>query len=56
MLTPGDWTVRRGHAVLDLIEREIQTAPPNTIIGTHLEPAGAPESFTDVVLDVPVKG
>jgi cation diffusion facilitator family transporter len=51
ILVPGTWTVRRGHALLERIERTIRETLPNTIVGTHLEPSDAPESFDDVILD-----
>lgn len=35
---PGDWTVQRGHDLLDALENEIGLALPNTHILTHLEP------------------
>jgi len=41
VLVPGEWTVQRGHAVADVVERRIATALPNTGVQTHVEPHGA---------------
>ena len=35
---PGDWTVDRGHALLDEIESAITSAVSNLEVTTHLEP------------------
>ncbi|NLU84997.1 cation diffusion facilitator family transporter [Rhodococcus sp. HNM0569] len=35
---PGDWTVRRGHDLLDALEADIRAALSNTTVFTHLEP------------------
>jgi cation diffusion facilitator family transporter len=51
ILVPGDWTVQRGHALLENIERDMRIALPNIVVSTHLEPLEAPESFEDVGLD-----
>ena len=34
ILVPGDWTVQRGHDLLELIERNIRAALPSTKIFT----------------------
>jgi len=51
VLVPGDWTVQRGHTLLENVEREIRAALPNAIVFTHLEPVEDPVSFDDVGLD-----
>jgi cation diffusion facilitator family transporter len=35
---PGDWTVTRGHALLDRLEAELGDALPDVTVSTHLEP------------------
>lgn len=35
---PGDWTVKRGHDLLEEIEAAIRAAVPNSHLTTHLEP------------------
>ena len=42
VIVPADWTVARGHALLERIERDVGAAVPETSVTTHLEPA--PES------------
>ena len=42
VLVPGDWTVERGHAVADDLEKAITTALPDTAVQTHLEPHPTP--------------
>jgi cation diffusion facilitator family transporter len=41
VLVPGDWTVARGHDLLEQIEREIRVALPHASVTTHLEPLTA---------------
>jgi cation diffusion facilitator family transporter len=47
VITPGDWSVRKGHDLLEAIEREIQHAVPLSTVFTHLEPLEDPRSWTD---------
>lgn len=47
VLVPGEWTVQRGHELLEQIETEICRALPNATLDTHLEPLEDPVSFTD---------
>jgi cation diffusion facilitator family transporter len=51
ILVPGDWSVRRGHHLLEQIERDVITALPGTTVFTHLEPIDDPASFADQKLD-----
>jgi cation diffusion facilitator family transporter len=51
VLVPGDWTVQRGHDLLEEIEREIRAAIPGGTVFTHLEPIGDPAAWQDVSLD-----
>jgi cation diffusion facilitator family transporter len=51
VLVPGDWTVRRGHELLEGIELEIRAAIPNVHVLTHLEALEDPASFEDEGLD-----
>jgi cation diffusion facilitator family transporter len=53
VLVPDDWTVKRGHELLDRIEAEIRRAVPNTVVFTHLEPRDDPASWADEKLDRP---
>ena len=47
VLVPGEWTVQRGHELLEQIENEICRVLPNATLDTHLEPLEDPVSFTD---------
>src|SRR3989338_8131452 len=51
ILVPGNWTVHKGHDLLDEIERKICKAISNITVITHLEPAGDPKSLTDISID-----
>jgi cation diffusion facilitator family transporter len=51
VLVPGDWTVYRGHEMLERIEHEIRGVVPNCSVLTHLEPVEDPRSFDDIDLD-----
>ncbi|MCC6146525.1 MAG: cation transporter [Anaerolineaceae bacterium] len=50
VLTPGDWTVHKGHNLLESIEADIRAALPNTIVFTHLEALEDPASWDDIEL------
>ena len=51
VLVPGDWTVQRGHDLLEQIERDIRAAVPSATVFTHLEPIGDPAAWQDISLD-----
>ncbi|MCC7325438.1 MAG: cation transporter [Burkholderiales bacterium] len=51
VLVPGNWTVKRGHDLVERLELEIAAAIPGTTIETHLEPREDPASYEDVALD-----
>ena len=53
VLVPGDWTVKRGHALLERIETDIRRAVPMTLVFTHLEPLDDPVSWDDEKLERP---
>mgnify|MGYP001465321904 CR=1 FL=1 len=51
VLVPGDWTVQRGHDLLERVEADIRAALPAVTVFTHLEPLHDPVSFEDQHLD-----
>lgn len=51
VLVPGDWTVDRGHRLLERIEADIRGALPNATVFTHLESLDDPASWDDIALD-----
>jgi cation diffusion facilitator family transporter len=51
VLVPGNWSVQRGHDLLERIEEEVRAAVPNSTVFTHLEPIEDPASFADVGLE-----
>ena len=51
VLVPGDWTVQRGHDLLEQVERDIRAAVPGATVFTHLEPIGDPAALQDISLD-----
>ncbi len=51
VLVPGEWSVQRGHELLERIEAELRAALPHAAVFTHLEPLEDPSSFADVALD-----
>jgi cation diffusion facilitator family transporter len=51
VLVPGEWPVRRGHALLEEIEQEVRLAIPNATVLTHLEALEDPASWQDEGLD-----
>jgi len=50
VLVPGDWSVQRGHDLLERIEERIRLAVPNSTVFTHLEPLEDPVSWEDIEL------
>lgn len=51
VLVPGEWTVQRGHELLEKIEADFRNAIPGVIVSTHLEPIDDPASWEDIDLD-----
>jgi len=51
VLVPGDWTVQRGHDLLELIEADIRAVVPFSHLTTHLEPIEDPVSLLDETLE-----
>jgi cation diffusion facilitator family transporter len=51
VLVPGDWTVHRGHELLDKIEADIRRVLPDSSIFTHLESLDDPASWDDETFD-----
>jgi len=52
VLVPGEWSVQRGHDLLEQIEREVREAMPGpTTVMTHLEPVEDPVSHEDKDID-----
>lgn len=51
VLVPGDWTVNRGHQLLEGIEAEVRAALPGVTVFTHLESLDDPASWDDIALD-----
>lgn len=53
VLVPGDWSVHRGHQLLERIEADIRDAVQNVTVLTHLESLDDPASWDDIALDRP---
>lgn len=51
ILVPGQWTVQRGHHLLEEVEADIRAAVGGITVFTHLEPLEDPISWEDVQLD-----
>lgn len=51
VLVPGQWTVQRGHELLEHIEADVRGSLPNVSILTHLESLDDPASYDDVALE-----
>ena len=51
VLVPGEWTVQRGHELLERIEADIRQAIPHVTVFTHMEPHDDPASWQDAQLD-----
>lgn len=51
VLVPGDWTVHRGHELLEQIEADIRRVVADSTIFTHLESLDDPASWEDEALE-----
>jgi len=51
VLVPGDWTVQRGHELLEKIEADIRHAVSDAVVFTHLESLDDPASWEDEALE-----
>jgi cation diffusion facilitator family transporter len=51
VLVPGDWTVERGHNLMECMEEDIRRALPNVTVITHLESIHDPASWDDLHSD-----
>ena len=51
VLVPGLWSVKRGHDLLEKIEKDIRDAIDKVTISTHLEPIEDPISHADVSIE-----
>ncbi len=56
VLVPGEWSVLKGHQLLEDIEAAIRHRIPGTRIITHLEPLEDACSFEDIPLDRDASG
>ncbi len=51
VLVPGDWSIQRGHQLLEQIEADIRKEFPAITVFTHIEPISDPVSYDDTKLD-----
>jgi cation diffusion facilitator family transporter len=51
VLVPGDWTVQRGHDLVEQVEHDLRASLQHATVFTHLEPLDDPASFADTTLD-----
>jgi len=51
VLVPGEWTVHRGHELLERIEADVRAALPGATVFTHLESLDDPAAWDDTGLD-----
>ncbi|MCJ7716892.1 MAG: cation diffusion facilitator family transporter [Anaerolineales bacterium] len=54
VLVPGEWTIQRGHDLLEKIELDLRRVLPNINTFTHLESLNDPASWEDTDLDRPL--
>ena len=51
VLTPGNWSVRKGHNILENIEKDIRDSIEKVTVSTHLEPVEDPRSLEDISIE-----
>lgn len=54
VLVPGNWTVDRGHDLVETISQEISAALPGVQLQIHLEPKEDPRAYDDYEVEVPI--
>ena len=47
VLTPGSWSVQRGHDLVERVEAHLREQLGSVTVFTHLEPGEDPVSFAD---------
>lgn len=51
ILMPDEWSIKRGHELIDKIEEDMRTAVFGSIVFTHMEPINDPASMADIELE-----
>ena len=51
VLVPGEWSVMRGHGLVEKIEADLRSTLPMLSVDTHLEPLEDPAAQNDLDLD-----
>jgi cation diffusion facilitator family transporter len=54
VLVPGNWTVQRGHDLMEEIEAAVHAAVEDITLTCHLEPSEDPRAYGDYSAEVPV--
>lgn len=54
VLVPGDWSVQRGHDLLEDVEAAVAQTFPEAHLTCHLEPSGDPRSYHDFATEIPI--
>ena len=54
MLVPGDWTVRRAHDLVEVVEADIRAVAPDLDLRIHLEPREDPRAYGDHPVEIPI--
>ena len=51
VLVPGNWSVQKGHDLLESMEEDLRGKFDKMTITTHLEPKEDPKSDKDILID-----
>ncbi|MDR0284507.1 MAG: cation diffusion facilitator family transporter [Propionibacteriaceae bacterium] len=54
VLVPGDWTVRRGHDLVEDVQTQVESAFPDIHLQIHLEPKEDPRAYADFPVEIPI--
>lgn len=55
VLVPGEWSVQRGHDLMEDVEESVAKHFPEANLTCHLEPSGDPRSYDDFLTEIPIK-
>ena len=48
---PGDWSIQKGHSLLEDIESDVRSSLEPISVFTHIEPLEDPRSWEDIAIN-----
>lgn len=54
VLVPGNWSVRKAHDLVEIIEADIHAVVPSVELRVHIEPREDPRAYGDHPVEIPI--